>query len=114
MKRQLPEPMVKKIVRASAYTGKVIPPRSVVKLLSPWRNNQGRIFRIGYYSRQDGLNCVWLVNETGYYEQTTDQRSIEKDFEVLKLSVETDLYGVDREALGPLSDVESSVLEKTQ
>jgi hypothetical protein len=98
--------MVMKIVRASAYFGKVIPPRSVVRLLSQWGNDQGRIFRIGYYSRQDGLNCVWLVNEAGTYEQTTDQRSIEKDFEVLKLSAETDMYGVDREVLGPISDAE--------
>ena len=25
----------------------------------------GRRFRIGYYSRQDGLDCIWLVNEKG-------------------------------------------------
>jgi hypothetical protein len=103
-----------KVVRANAYFGKVIPPRSVVRLLSPWGNDQGRIFRIGYYSRQDGLNCVWLVNESGTYEQTTDQRSIEKDFEVLKLSAETDMYGVDREALGPISDANACAQEKTQ
>jgi hypothetical protein len=106
--------MQMKIARARAYFGKVIPPRSVVRLLSQWGNDQGRIFRIGYYSRQDGLNCVWLVNEAGTYEQTTDQRSIEKDFEVVELSAETDMYRTEREALGPLSDAESWVLEKTR
>jgi hypothetical protein len=52
------------------------------------------------------LNCVWLVNEAGTYERTTDQRSIENDFEVLKLAAETDLFGINREALGPISDEE--------
>jgi hypothetical protein len=106
MKRRRPEPAAMKIVRARAYGGKVIPPRSVVRLLLRWGKDQGRLFRIGYYSRQDGLNCVWLVNEAGAYEQTTDQKSIENDFEVLKRSAETDLYGVDREVLGPISDAE--------
>jgi hypothetical protein len=93
-------------IRLNAYFGKVIPPQSVVKLRAAWGNDQGRIFRIGYYSRQDGLNCVWLVNETGTYEQTTDQKSIENDFEVLQLAAETDLYGSDREGLRPISDAE--------
>jgi hypothetical protein len=114
MKRKRPEPWIMKTIRANAYFGKVISPRSVVKLLSPWGNDQGRVFRIGYYSRQDGLNCVWLVNESGTYEQTTDQKSIDEDFEVLELSAETDMYGVDHEALGPPSDAESWVLEKTR
>ena len=104
MKRRRPEPWIMTIIRANAYTGKVIPPQYVVKLLSPWGTDQGRIFRIGYYSRQDGLNCVWLVDEHGTYEQTTDQKSIEMDFEVLKLSDETDLHGFNREVLGPISD----------
>jgi hypothetical protein len=95
-----------KQMRANAYTGKVIPPRSVVKLLSQWGNDQGRVFRIGYYNPQDGLNCVWLVNELGTYEQTTDQMSIETDFEVLTLSDETDRYGFNREVLGPISDAD--------
>jgi len=105
-RRRRPEPFVMKVIRANAYTGKVIPPRSVVKLLSPWGNDQGRVFRIGYYSRMDGLNCVWLVNEAGEYEQTTDQKSIDEDFEILELSDETDLRGDDREVLGPISLVE--------
>jgi hypothetical protein len=106
MKRRRPEPWVMKNTRLRAYFGKVIPPQSVVKLIAPWGDDQGRTFRIGYYSRQDGLNCVWLVNEAGRYEQTTDQKSIEKDFEVLNLAAETDLYGINREVLGPISDAE--------
>jgi hypothetical protein len=100
MKRRRPEPWVMRNIRLRAYFDKVIPPRSVVKLLAPWRDDQGRIFRIGYYSRQDGLDCVWLVNEAGEYEQTTDQKSIDEDFEVLKLSDETENFGVHREIIG--------------
>jgi hypothetical protein len=82
-----------------------------VKLLSRWGNDQGRVFRIGYYSPQDGLNCVWLVNEAGIYEQTTDQNSIGKDFEVLQLSTETDFHGVNREILRPISQDELAGLK---
>ena len=102
MKRRRPEPRVMSNIRLNAYFGKVIPPRSFVKLTAAWGEDQGRVFRVGYYSRQDGLNCVWLVNEAGVYEQATDQKSIDEDFEILKLSVETDLFGFHREILKPI------------
>src|SRR5580658_24688 len=110
-RRKRPEPWVMRNIRLNAYVGRVIPPRSVVKLLSAWGNDQGRVFRIGYYSRQDGLNCVWLVNESGEYEQTTDQKSMDEDFEILKLSTETDLFGVDREILRPISEADLFKME---
>jgi len=106
MKRRRPEPWLMGMIRRNAYFGKVIPPRSVVRLTADWGNKKGRVFRIGYYSRQDGLNCVWLVNNSGEYEQTTDQNSIDKDFEVLKLSTETDLFGFKREILRPISEAD--------
>src|SRR6516165_8570173 len=73
---------------------KVIPPRSRVRLVkadrqSPtWRKDVGRRFRVGYYSRKDGLDCIWLVNEDGEYEQTTDRESLLKYFEIERLSHE--------------------------
>lgn len=114
MKRRRPEPMVMTRARLNAYFGKVVPPRSVVQLLAPWGMDQGRIFRIGYYSRQDGLNCVWLVNSAGKYEQTTDQKSIEQDFQVLNLSDETDFYGAEREMLQPTSEAELLALSNSR
>ena len=60
-----------------SYIPKIIPPRSRVRLLradprtATWKKTIGRQFRIGYYSRKDGLDCIWLVNENGAYEQTT-------------------------------------------
>jgi hypothetical protein len=82
-----------------------IPPLSVVRLISKkrnWLDQTGRVFRIGYYRKNDGLDCVWLVNETGEYEQTTDQDSIRRDFSILTLSDEKDLYGRNRPVIQPV------------
>jgi hypothetical protein len=102
VKRRRPEPRVMRNIRLNTHFGKVIPPQSIVKLTAAWGEDQGRIFRIGYYRRQDGLNCVWLVNEAGVYEQTTDQKSIDEDFAILKLGVEADLFGIHRTILKPI------------
>jgi hypothetical protein len=63
-----------------------MPPGSVVRVkASPYRSgrkNVGRRFRIGYYSQADGLDCIWLVNEEGEYEQAIDHEFLRKFFEV--------------------------------
>ena len=85
----------------------IIPPLSVVRLvradgLTPaWKNQVGRSFRVGYYSRQDGTDCVWLVNDAGEYEQTVDQKSIHDYFEVVERSSERSLYGAKRGPIPP-------------
>lgn len=61
------------------------------------------MFRIGYYNREDGLQCIWLVNDAGEYEQTTDRQALLKHFVILKLSNERDLFGDARPALRPLN-----------
>lgn len=60
------------------------------------------MFRIGYYSEQDGLDCLWLVNERGEYEQTADRDYLLMYFEPLRISRETDLYGVGKAPFRPL------------
>jgi hypothetical protein len=65
--------------------------------------SEGQNVSHGYYSRQDGLDCVWLVNEKAEYEQTTDQHSIATEFDVRELSEETDLFGVERPIIEPLN-----------
>lgn len=83
----------------------VIPPLSVVQLVSEkpeWLDQIGFTFRVGYYRLKDGLDCVWLVDRTGTYCQTTDQQSIRNDFAIVSLSQEDDLYGVNREPLAPI------------
>ena len=83
----------------------IIPPRSVVELVRAdaaarrWKANIGRRFRIGYYCKQDGLDCIWLVNDAGEYEQTADQESIQKYFRIVKRSNEKDLFGTNRRRL---------------
>ena len=85
----------------------IIPPRSVIRLVkreSDWDAdlNIGDEFRIGYYSRQDGPNCVWLVDAAGNYDQTWDQDSLLDHFEIVTQSDETDIYGLHRPVLEPL------------
>ena len=87
---------------------RVIPPRSRVRLVRAdratpaWQAQIGRRFRVGYYGRKDGLDCVWLVNEDGRYEQTTDRDALLKYFEIERLTNERDYYGVHKRRLGRL------------
>jgi len=83
-----------------------IPPRSIVRvktsLSKTWRENVGRRFRIGYYGRVDGLDCIWLVNEKGKYEQTIDHDFLQKYFEIETVSKERSLYGKNRPQFQPM------------
>jgi len=72
------------------------------RLTPEWQREIGRQFRVGYYSRQDGLDCIWLVNEKGKYEQTTDRDGLLRHFAIEKLTDERDYYGVQKRKLGPL------------
>jgi hypothetical protein len=84
---------------------KIIPPRSRVRLIRAddqppsWKKEIGRQFRVGYYSPKDGLDCIWLVNEGGEYEQTTDRKFLLKYFEIEHLSDERSLFGRGRRRL---------------
>jgi hypothetical protein len=86
---------------------KIVPPLSVVRLARTdrstraWKREIGREFRIGYYSPNDGLECVWLVNENGEYEQTTDQESLWKYFDLVSKSVERSRFGRNRAQIPP-------------
>jgi hypothetical protein len=83
-----------------------IPPLSVVRVKSSptgsWRKNIGRRFRIGYYSKMDGLDCIWLVNDEGKYEQTIDHDFLQRYFEVENVSKERSLYGRKRPRIAPI------------
>jgi len=78
---------------------KIIPPRSRVRLIRAdgrtpsWKKDVARQFRVGYYSRKDGLDCIWLVNENGTYEQTTNREYLLKYFDMEHLSQEKNFYG---------------------
>ena len=85
-----------------------IPPRSVLRIKKLWPHarskghENGEIRRVGYYSRQDGLDCVWLVDAKGHYDWTTDHEWLYEMFEVIEYSDETDLHRDDRPVLGAI------------
>lgn len=83
-----------------------IPPCSIVRIKATPRNvlrkEVGRRFRIGYYSWLDGLDCIWLVNDEGKYEQTIDHDFLQKYFDIETLSKEKSLYGRNRPQFQPL------------
>jgi hypothetical protein len=86
----------------------IIPPRSVFRLVRSdaktpgWKADVDRVFRIGHYSRKDGLDVIWLVNEQGKYEQTTDRDFLLKYFEPIEISGESDLYGDGKPPFEPI------------
>lgn len=88
----------------------VVPPRSKFKLVRSdestpmWKDHLGRIFRIGYYSKQDGLECIWLVDEQGQYDQTTSREYLVKYFEPIEISDEADFYKNPKVPFTPLSE----------
>jgi len=85
----------------------IIPPLSIVQITRvtadepDWKQHLGRIYRIGYYRPTDGLDCVWLVDDTGIYCETVDQEMISTHFRILYLSDETDLFGINRPIIKP-------------
>jgi len=94
------------VTRRQAKLREPIPPGSVIRVKgSPsalWRKNVGRIFRVGYYSKLDGLDGIWLVDEKGEYEQTIDHEFLRKYFEIENISKERSLYGRKRAPFGEL------------
>jgi hypothetical protein len=90
-----------------------IPPQSVVRLAHAdrrtpaWRKDTGRIFRVGYYSRNDGLDCIWLVNDDGRYEQTTDHEFLYRYFDVIHFAKDTNWYGRRRPRLSGIRPADS-------
>jgi hypothetical protein len=95
-------------MKTSDVIPKVIPPKSIVRLVRAdsktpeFANHIGERFRVGYYSRQDGLNCIWLVDKSGNYVQTIDRVTLLNYFELDEISDEQDYYGVDRPPIGTL------------
>jgi hypothetical protein len=83
-----------------------IPPCSVIsvkrKARSPWAKEVGRVFRIGYYSKMDGLDCIWLVDEEGNYDQTIDHEGLNDFFDIQSVAKERSLHGRGRPQFAPI------------
>ena len=75
------------------------PPLTVIRLKKLWPHarkqghEKGEIWRVGYYSRQDGLECIWLVDDRGEYSWTVEVSGLEDKFEILSRSKEKNRYG---------------------
>jgi hypothetical protein len=41
----------------------------------------------------DGLDCIWLVNDEGKYEQTTDHEGLYRYFDVIHFTKDANYYG---------------------
>jgi len=87
---------------------KILPPGTVLELIKLWPNarkqghEKGEIWRIGYYSKQDGLDIIWLVDANGEYNWTVDREFVEEKFKLIDVSKERSLYGNNRPPLGKL------------
>jgi hypothetical protein len=87
-----------------------ISPRSILRLVKLWPNARkqghevGELWRVGYYSKKDGLECIWLVNTEGVYDWTSDHDWLYRKFEVLSHSDEDNLYGYNRDILQAMSE----------
>ena len=68
----------------------------------PYGHLVGQRLRVGYYSRNDGLNVIWIVSPGAEYAETTDHSHLRQYFTVIRDSGETDYYGVNRPVLEAL------------
>jgi len=72
------------------------PPLSLLRLkrkvsleaLTLIEDQVGQYFRVGYYTPNDGLEIVWIVDEKGEYIGTIGRSHLNKYFDLVKLSKE--------------------------
>jgi len=78
-------------------TSHPIPPDSELSVKeipdSPYLHLAQQRLRVGYYSRQDGLDCIWIVYPDGKYGETIDHAHLDEFFVVKRLSNVTDFFG---------------------
>jgi len=104
----------KKRTKSDPYKVVPIPPKSVVRLASTnyakkrWPEKVGSVYRIGYYGRRDGLDCIWLVDDDGQYKETIDHEFLFRWYDIIMTSEETNLYGIGRPKLPEIRSAETS------
>ena len=57
----------------------------------------------------DGLDCIWLVDEAGKYDQAIDHEYLERFFDVQFVAKERSLYGRNRPQFGPMRQTSDSL-----
>lgn len=104
------ESSIKKIVKKQKKVERswVIPPCSIIELVKAndttplWKNRIGKRYRIGFYSPQDGLDTIWLVDDSGDYFGTIDHDYLLKYFKIIRLSKIKDYLGDNCKPLQPI------------
>ena len=87
---------------------KVVSPCSIVVLdKCPeggvfWANKVGKYCRIGFYSKQDTVEIIWLVNQQGEYIETASQNDFLKYFSIVEDSQIEDYFGDSHDPLEPI------------
>ena len=82
-------------------------PLTVLRLKKLWphakkkRRRIGQIYRVGYYSKQDGTELIWLVDDNGDYNWTADEKFIDNHFEIIELSKARSIYGYNKPKIKP-------------
>jgi hypothetical protein len=79
-----------------------LPPLTLLQLIRAARlqnlrlipDQVGQFFQIGYYTPNDGLELVWIVDEVGTYLGTIPRALLRKYFRICKISGETNYSGV--------------------
>jgi len=79
--------------RVAVSPGTIVRMSHADKHTPAWTGNIGQFFMVGFYSKQDGLDCIWLTDATGEYQQTTDHMFLFRYFTIAKPSLVTDFYG---------------------
>jgi len=88
------------------------PPLTVLRLTKLWPHarkqghEKGDVWRVGYYSKQDGLDCIWLVDKDGKYDWTAEADWIRDQFEVVQTSSDRNYFGKRRARIGSLTKAE--------
>ena len=81
-------------------------PKTVLRLirLFPHAKKKGHHIgetrRVGYYSKKDGLDVIWLVDNSGEYTWTADHSWVMNHFEIIDSSTNRSIYGKGKPPLG--------------
>jgi len=88
----------------------IVPPGSLLRLIKKpagaveWKKKIGRICRVGYYNKKDGLGIIWIVNQFGEYVEMIEQKDAGVYFEVVEFANERDFYGDNRPPLSRINE----------
>jgi hypothetical protein len=57
----------------------------------------------------DGLDCIWLVNDQGEYEQTLDHEFLYRYFDIIQFAKHTNWHGHKRPRIPPIRPADLAV-----